>query len=47
MYLDFSRASMDIAQQRVNIRQLGNVQFVLDKIENIPGLGLGENLYIM
>merc|ERR1711892_388662 len=47
VYLDFSRASMDIAQQRVNIRQLGNVQFVLDKIENIPGLGLGDKLYFI
>ena len=43
VYLDFSRASMYIAQQRVDIRHLVNVRFVHEKIENLPGLGLGEN----
>ena len=42
VYLDFSPASLAIAKQRVNIRQVENVQFVLGSIEQLPALGLGE-----
>ena len=41
VYLDFSPASLAIAQQRADIRQLDNVQFLLGSIEQIPHLGLG------
>jgi len=41
VYLDFSPASMAIAQQRAKIRNLNNIIFINDRIENIPNLGLG------
>ena len=46
VYLDFSPASLAIAEQRVNIRQVENVQFVLGSIEQLPALGLGEKCLI-
>lgn len=45
-YLDFSPASLAIAQQRAEIRSLDNVQFILGSIENIPHMGLGLFDYI-
>eukprot|EP00090_Calanus_glacialis_P032215 TRINITY_DN5342_c0_g1_i1.p1 TRINITY_DN5342_c0_g1~~TRINITY_DN5342_c0_g1_i1.p1 ORF type:complete len:542 (-),score=129.47 TRINITY_DN5342_c0_g1_i1:28-1653(-) len=42
VYLDFSPASLAIARQRVSIRQVENVKFVLGSIEQLPALGLGE-----
>ena len=44
--MDFSPASLAIAKQRVNIRQVENVQFVLGSIEQLPALGLGEKYLI-
>ena len=45
MYLDFSKASMDIAQRRVNMRGLSHEihSWINERIENIPKLGLGED----
>lgn len=42
VYLDFSHASMVVAQERADIRQLQNIKWVNDKIENIPLLDLGK-----
>jgi ubiquinone/menaquinone biosynthesis C-methylase UbiE len=44
VYLDFSHASMVVAQERADIRQLQNIKWVNDKIENIPLLDLGNIL---
>lgn len=41
VYLDFSPASMKIAQGRADIRNLRNIIFINDRIENIPSLNLG------
>jgi len=41
VYLDFSPASMKIAQERAAIRNLRNIIFINDRIENIPNLNLG------
>jgi len=41
IYLDFSPASMKIAQGRAAIRNLTNIMFINDRIENIPNLNLG------
>jgi len=42
VYLDLSSASMSIARQRAEIRQLDNIRWVNDSLLNLPGLGLGE-----
>jgi len=41
VYLDFSPASLNIAQERAAIRNLTNIRFINDRIENIPNLDLG------
>lgn len=41
VYLDFSPASMKIAKGRAAIRNLKNIIFINDRIENIPNLDLG------
>ena len=47
-YLDLSKASMEIAKTRVQLRGLGmdRVKWVQNKIENIPHLNLGMFDYI-
>jgi len=46
VYLDFSKASMAIAQERAKIRGLKNIKWVNDSILNIPNLKLGKFDYI-
>ncbi len=46
VYLDFSKASMTIAQERAKIRNLKNIKWVNDSILNIPNLKLGKFDYI-
>jgi SAM-dependent methyltransferase len=46
VYLDFSKASMQIAQRRAEIRGLKNITWVNDSILNIPNLNLGKFDYI-
>lgn len=46
VYLDFSKASMAIAQERAKIRGLKNIKWVNDSILNIPNLKLGTFDYI-
>ena len=40
--LDFSKTSLDIAKRRTAIRQLTNVRFHHERLEDIPNLGLGK-----
>ena len=42
VYLDFSKESMKIAKRRAGFRNLHNIVWVNDRIENIPALGLGK-----
>jgi SAM-dependent methyltransferase len=42
VYLDLSSASLSIARQRAEIRQLDNIRWVTDSLLNLPGLGLGQ-----
>ena len=42
VYLDFSKASMDIAKQRAKARGLENIKWVHDSILNLPKLKLGK-----
>jgi len=42
VYLDFSLASMKVAQMRAKIKGLDNIKWFNDKIENIPKLNLGK-----
>ena len=42
VYLDFSKASMEIAQERAVVRGLRNITWILDSILNIPMLNLGK-----
>jgi SAM-dependent methyltransferase len=42
VYLDFSKASMEIAKRRAEIRGATNVKFIHDSILNIPNLDLGK-----
>jgi len=42
VYLDFSHASMKIAKGRAELRNLKNIIFINDRIENIPNLHLGS-----
>lgn len=46
VYIDFSKASLDIAQKRAEIRNLKNINFIHDSILNIPNLALGKFDYI-
>lgn len=41
-YLDFSKASMEIAKERAKIRGLSNITWINDSILNIPYLNLGK-----
>ena len=41
VYLDFSKTSMAIAQERAKIRELKNITWVNDSILNVPNLKLG------
>ncbi|WP_316354252.1 class I SAM-dependent methyltransferase [Candidatus Trichorickettsia mobilis] len=42
VYLDFSFASMEIAQKRAEVRGLKNITWIHDSILNIPKLNLGK-----
>ena len=42
MYLDFSAASMAVAQKRVKMRGLTNIRWINDRIESIPQLNIGQ-----
>jgi SAM-dependent methyltransferase len=42
VYLDFSKASMEIAKRRAEIRGATNARFIHDSILNIPNLNLGK-----
>lgn len=46
VYLDFSKASMAIAQKRAEYRGLSNITWVNDSILNVPSLKLGKFDYI-
>ncbi|MGV2431961.1 MAG UNVERIFIED_CONTAM: class I SAM-dependent methyltransferase [Rickettsiaceae bacterium] len=46
VYLDFSKASMEIAQKRAEIRGIKNIKWINDSILNIPKLKLGKFDYI-
>lgn len=46
VYLDFSLASMEIAQKRAEILGFTNIRFINDNILNIPDLDLGTFDYI-
>ena len=46
IHLDFSAASIAIAQQRAAIRGLNNIRFVHDSILNLPNLDVGKFDYI-
>lgn len=41
-YLDFSKASMEIAKERAKIRKLTNIKWINDSILNLPKLGIGK-----
>jgi SAM-dependent methyltransferase len=45
--LDFSEASLAIAQQRLDRRQIKNVRLVHGGIEDLPSLGLGRLDYVV
>jgi SAM-dependent methyltransferase len=42
VYLDFSKTSMLIAQKRAKMRNLNSLIWIIDWIENLPLLGLGN-----
>lgn len=42
VYIDVSESAKAIAQQRADIRGLGNITWITDSLMNIPSLGLGE-----
>ncbi|MFK8040340.1 MAG: class I SAM-dependent methyltransferase [Rickettsiaceae bacterium] len=46
VYLDFSKASIEIAKKRAEVRGLKNIKWVFDSILNIPKLKLGKFNYI-
>lgn len=41
VYLDFSKASLEVTRERANVRGLENITWIHDSILNIPSLGLG------
>lgn len=45
-YLDISKASMEVAQQRARTRSLSNIKWVNDSLLNLPTLNLGTFDYI-
>jgi ubiquinone/menaquinone biosynthesis C-methylase UbiE len=45
-YIDISRASMEIARQRADVRGLKNIRFIHASINDIPKLELGQFDYI-
>ena len=45
-YLDISRASMDIAQRRAEIRGLTNIDWIQASLLELPNLGIGPFDYI-
>jgi ubiquinone/menaquinone biosynthesis C-methylase UbiE len=46
VYLDFSKASLEIAKQRAETRGIKNIKWIHDSILNIPNLKLGKFDYI-
>lgn len=46
VYLDLSKASRAIAEQRAKVRGLGNITFVTGSLLDLPDLGLGSFDYI-
>lgn len=46
VYLDFSKASMEVAKERAKNRGLTNITWINDSILNIPDLKLGKFDYI-
>jgi ubiquinone/menaquinone biosynthesis C-methylase UbiE len=46
IYLDMSRASLEIAKKRIELRGLENVTWIQDSLLNLPQLGLGMFDYI-
>jgi SAM-dependent methyltransferase len=46
VYIDMTKASMEVAQECIRIRGLDNVTWIHDSILNIPQLGLGQFDYI-
>jgi SAM-dependent methyltransferase len=46
VYLDFSRASMEVARRRAQIRGLNNIAWVNESLLALPELGLGKFDYI-
>lgn len=46
VYLDFSKASMEVAKERAKIRKLENITWVCASITDIPELGIGKFNYI-
>src|SRR5262245_20889656 len=46
VHLDFSRASLDIARRRAEVRGLANIRWVHDSLLNLPRLALGKFDYI-
>ena len=42
MYLDFSLASLQIAQMRAKMQGLSNITWLYNRIENIPNMNLGK-----
>lgn len=46
VYLDFSKASMEIAKKRAEVRGIKNIEWVYDSILNVPNLDLSKFDYI-
>ena len=46
VYLDLSKASRAVAEQRAKVRGLGTITFVTGSLLDLPGLGLGTFDYI-
>ena len=46
VYLDMTKASMDIAKERAKVRGLDNISWIHDSILNIPNLDIGKFDYI-
>ncbi len=46
IYLDMSRASMEVAQARAEVRDLHNIRWINASLLEVPTLGLGEFDYI-
>lgn len=46
VYLDMSKASMDVAKARAKVRKLNNIKWVHDSLLNLPNSDLGKFDYI-